>query len=195
MRHRDGIRRTAAKGRGPMVELVDARGTRIGVASKDRAHSGIGRMHRAFSVLLLDAGGNLLIQRRAATKYHSPGLWSNTCCGHPFPVEEPSRAAIRRIREELGATIAADQLVSAGSLTYALTDPVSRVVEREFNHLFVGPAPLELSPDPAEVAEVAFVPLAAVDARSKDEFTVWFPLVLNGVRPFLSALMGNASSS
>lgn len=184
----DRLARTQVPGGDPQVELVDAAGSRIGSASKDEAHGGAGRLHRAFSVFLLDARGNVLIQRRAATKYHSAGLWSNTCCGHPYPGEGPSQAAVRRIRDELGATVAADRLMPAGSLAYALTDKVSGVVEREFDHLFVGPAPRRLRPDAAEVAEVAYVPLGDLDMLIPDGFTMWFPLVYNAAWSSIEAL-------
>jgi isopentenyl-diphosphate delta-isomerase len=68
-----------------MLELVDEDGTTIGTAEKLSAHVAPGRLHRAFSVFLFDEKGRLLLQRRALGKYHSPGVWSNTCCGHPYP--------------------------------------------------------------------------------------------------------------
>ncbi|MET9933122.1 NUDIX domain-containing protein, partial [Streptomyces sp. NPDC006324] len=76
-----------------MLELVDEDGRTIGTAEKLTAHQAPGQLHRAFSVFLFDETGRLLLQRRALGKYHSPGVWSNTCCGHPYPGEAPFAAA------------------------------------------------------------------------------------------------------
>ncbi|CAM5402472.1 Isopentenyl-diphosphate Delta-isomerase [Streptomyces violarus] len=85
-----------------LLELVDEDGVTIGTAEKLAAHQPPGQLHRAFSVFLFDEHGRLLLQRRALGKYHSPGVWSNTCCGHPYPGEAPFAAAARRTFEELG---------------------------------------------------------------------------------------------
>ena len=85
-----------------LLELVDEHGNTIGTAEKLAAHQAPGQLHRAFSVFLFDEHGRLLLQRRALGKYHSPGVWSNTCCGHPYPGEAPFAAAARRTHEELG---------------------------------------------------------------------------------------------
>src|SRR5262245_48862013 len=106
-----------------LVELVDERGRTTGVTRKLAAHRPPGQLHRAISIFLLDASGRLLIQRRARAKYHSGGLWSNTCCSHPAPGEAPADAAVRRLREELG--VEPTDLTEAGSTVYDVTDPVS----------------------------------------------------------------------
>ena len=76
-----------------LLELVDENGVTIGTAEKLAAHQPPGQLHRAFSVFLFDERGRLLLQQRALGKYHSPGVWSNTCCGHPYPGEAPFAAA------------------------------------------------------------------------------------------------------
>ncbi|HET6762144.1 MAG TPA: NUDIX domain-containing protein, partial [Longimicrobiaceae bacterium] len=81
------------------VILVDPDDREIGAAEKLAAHVDGGALHRAFSVMVFDARGRMLLQRRAAGKYHSPGLWTNTCCGHPRPGEAIDRAAGRRLME------------------------------------------------------------------------------------------------
>ena len=75
--------------------LVDARNRRVGTASKRTVHEQ-GLRHRAFSIFLVDPAGRILLQQRAATKYHSGGLWANSCCGHPRPGERTEAAAQRR---------------------------------------------------------------------------------------------------
>ncbi|MBB1246649.1 isopentenyl-diphosphate Delta-isomerase [Streptomyces durbertensis] len=165
-----------------MLELVDEDGSTIGTAEKLSAHQAPGRLHRAFSVFLFDGRGRLLIQRRAWEKYHSPGVWSNSCCGHPYPGEAPFAAATRRIGEELG--VAPALLREAGTVRYNHPDPVSGLVEQEFNHLFVGLVEAPVRPVPEEVAEVAFVSGAELlERHAKDAFSVWFMTVLDAARP------------
>jgi isopentenyl-diphosphate delta-isomerase len=139
----------------------------------------------------VDSGGRLLLQRRASSKYHSGGLWSNTCCSHPAPGEPPLAAAARRVTEELG--IEPIGLAEAGTVAYGVTDPVSGLVEREWNHLFVGRALHDPSPDPSEVEDWASVPLDQLARRDTGRtFTAWFPVVLEAVLPALRSLDGGA---
>ena len=170
-----------------MVELVDPDGNTIGVAEKLEAHRPPGLLHRAFSVFLLDEDGRVLMQRRALTKYHSPGRWSNTCCSHPFPGEAPRDAVVRRLGEELG--VKPDVLEPAGLVTYDVTDVVSGLVEKEYNHLFVGRVGDSVALNPDEVDDVAYVPLAELDTWLEEhEHTAWLAAVLGSVREPLAAL-------
>ncbi|AXG81364.1 isopentenyl-diphosphate Delta-isomerase [Streptomyces paludis] len=174
-----------------MLELVDENGNTIGTAEKLSAHQPPGRLHRAFSVFLFDQRGRLLIQRRALGKYHSPGVWSNTCCGHPYPGEAPFAAAARRTHEELG--ISPSLLAEAGTVRYNHPDPGSGLVEQEYNHLFVGLARSPLAPDPDEVGETAFVTPAELAARhAEGPFSAWFMTVLDAARPAVRELTGAA---
>ncbi|MGH3341894.1 MAG: isopentenyl-diphosphate Delta-isomerase [Carbonactinosporaceae bacterium] len=167
-----------------LVELVDEQGTTSGYAPKLAAHQAPGRLHRAFSVFLVDARGRLLLQRRGSGKYHSGGLWSNTCCSHTRPREDPLGAATRRVREELG--VEAIGLTEVGTITYQVADPVSGLVEHEWNHLFVGRVADDPSPDPREVDDYAFVALDELgDAGEGRSFTAWFPTVFGAVLPAL----------
>ena len=173
-----------------LVELVDPTGRAIGALGKLDAHRAPGRLHRAISVLLLDRSDRLLVQRRAAGKYHSAGLWSNTCCGHPRPDERPAVAASRRLAAELGLVVAPDDLVAAGTVTYEVADPASGLVEREYDHLFVGRATNEPHLDPAEVADITALSLADLPAATTDwsGCTAWFSIVLRAAMPALSSL-------
>jgi isopentenyl-diphosphate delta-isomerase len=171
----------------PLIELVDERGRTLGQMPKLTAHEPPGRLHRAVSIFLVDSRGRLLLQRRARSKYHSGGLWSNTCCSHPAPGEDPAEASARRVREELG--IDPVGLTEAGTTSYNVTDPVSGLVEREWNHLFVGHALQTPEPDPLEVEDWASVPLDELAGIGPDRtFTAWFPAVLEAVLPSLGGL-------
>ncbi|GHG17585.1 isopentenyl-diphosphate Delta-isomerase [Streptomyces zaomyceticus] len=172
-----------------MLELVDEDGTTIGTAEKLAAHQAPGLLHRAFSVFLFDESGRLLLQRRALGKYHSPGVWSNTCCGHPYPGEAPFAAAARRTFEELG--VSPTLLAEAGTVRYNHPDPASGLVEQEFNHLFVGLVQAEPRPDPEEIEDTAFVTAAELAERhAAAPFSAWFMTVLDAARPAVRELTG-----
>ncbi|MHC0431465.1 isopentenyl-diphosphate Delta-isomerase [Streptomyces sp. O3] len=172
-----------------LLELVDEDGNTIGTAEKVAAHQAPGQLHRAFSVFLFDERGRLLLQRRALGKYHSPGVWSNTCCGHPYPGEAPFAAAARRTYEELG--VSPSLLAEAGTVRYNHPDPRSGLVEQEFNHLFVGMVQSPLRPDPEEVGETAFVTPDELAVRHETgPFSAWFMTVLDSARPAIKELTG-----
>ncbi|MEU6733469.1 isopentenyl-diphosphate Delta-isomerase [Streptomyces physcomitrii] len=175
-----------------LLELVDEEGRTTGTAEKLAAHQAPGQLHRAFSVFLFDEQGRLLLQQRALGKYHSPGVWSNTCCGHPYPGESPFAAAARRTYEELG--VSPSLLAEAGTVRYNHPDPDSGLVEQEFNHLFVGMVQSTLRPDPDEVAQTVFVTAAELaDRHSRDTFSAWFMTVLDAARPAVRELTGSAA--
>ncbi|MFJ8660647.1 isopentenyl-diphosphate Delta-isomerase [Streptomyces sp. NPDC093795] len=172
-----------------MLELVDEDGTTIGTAEKLAAHEAPGLLHRAFSVFLFDESGRLLLQRRALGKYHSPGVWSNTCCGHPYPGEAPFTAAARRTFEEL--RVSPTLLAEAGTVRYNHPDPASGLVEQEFNHLFVGLVQATPRPDPEEVGDTVFVTAAELAERhAAAPFSAWFMTVLDAARPAVRELTG-----
>jgi isopentenyl-diphosphate delta-isomerase len=172
-----------------LLELVDENGVTVGTAEKLAAHQPPGQLHRAFSVFLFDERGRLLLQQRALGKYHSPGVWSNTCCGHPYPGEAPFAAAARRTFEELG--VSPSLLAEAGTVRYNHPDPASGLVEQEYNHLFVGLVQAAPRPDPEEVAETVFVtPDELAERHAKDTFSAWFMTVLDAARPAVRELTG-----
>ncbi len=158
------------------VVLVDESDEPIGQAEKLEAHRR-GWLHRAFSVFVFNPQGELLLQQRAASKYHSAGLWSNTCCGHPRPGEDLVAAAHRRLREELGL---ACRLSRVGQLTYRLRLPEG-LIEHEIDHVLVGVTESEPAPEPAEVQAVRWLPVPAVMEEVKtvpQMFAPWFKLAL-----------------
>ncbi|MGA5444648.1 isopentenyl-diphosphate Delta-isomerase [Streptomyces griseoincarnatus] len=172
-----------------LLELVDEEGVTVGTAEKLSAHQPPGKLHRAFSVFLFDERGRLLLQQRALGKYHSPGVWSNTCCGHPYPGEAPFAAAARRTYEELG--VSPSLMAEAGTVRYNHPDPVSGLVEQEYNHLFVGMVQSTVRPDGNEVAATAFVtPEDLAERHATDTFSAWFMTVLDAARPAVRELTG-----
>nr|WP_189170622.1 isopentenyl-diphosphate Delta-isomerase [Pilimelia anulata] len=165
------------------VELVDADGTARGSTTVGAAHASPGELHRAFSVVLVDPAGRVLLQRRAATKTRFPGRWANTCCGHPAPGEPVPEAAQRRLREELGVTVA---LTEVGRYTYRAEDPASGLVEHEYDHVLRGvvPADLTIEADPAEVDEVRWAEVATVRTAVRaapQAYAPWLAGVLNAL--------------
>ncbi len=126
--------------------LVDAHDREVGVGDKLRTHVE-GALHRAFSVFVFDAEKRLLLQKRARSKYHSAGLWSNTACGHPRPGEATVEAARRRLREEMGFDCELRR--AFGFLYRAEFD--NRIVEHEYDHVFVGRFDGAPAPDSSEV--------------------------------------------
>ena len=170
-----------------LVELVDDQGAKTGVLEKVAAHQDPGHLHRAFSIFLFDSHGRLLLQRRAHTKYHSPGVWSNSCCGHPRPDEPPIFAAAERTLTELG--VPPTELREAGTVQYSHLDTITGLVEREYNHLLVGLIRGPLHPHPYEVSDIAFVTPDKLKAlRSSHRFSSWFDTVLEAARPAICAL-------
>ena len=116
------------------VILVDENDKETGVEEKIKAHKD-GKLHRAFSIFVFNIKGELLLQKRAKEKYHSGGLWSNTCCGHPRPNESLEGAAHRRLKEEMGFECALVHLKSAG---FIYKVKVNDLFEYEYDHIFVG---------------------------------------------------------
>jgi isopentenyl-diphosphate delta-isomerase len=154
------------------VILVDDDDFELGTADKLEAHRA-GLLHRAFSVFVYDGGGRLLLQRRAAGKYHSGGLWSNTCCSHPRPGESTMAAALRRLREEMGFVCG---LTTAFTFVYR-TGVGGSLVEHEYDHVFVGQYDGDPEPDPAEVDAWRWATPAAVRTdirRRPGRYTSWF---------------------
>ena len=136
-----------------VVVLVDSGDVVLGVAPKIEVHRE-GRLHRAVSVVLFDDAGRILLQRRADGKYHSGGLWSNSCCGHPRPGEAVSSAAQRRLSVELG--IDDCQLTRVSDFVY-YAEVGGGLVEHELDHVLVGRWTGTMRPNPSEVSATRWV--------------------------------------
>lgn len=154
------------------VILVDENDRALGIAEKLIAHRE-GRLHRAFSIFIFNASGEMLLQRRALHKYHSAGLWTNACCSHPRPGESLAQATRRRLREEMGFECPlhpAFQFIYRAELEYGL-------IEHEYDHVFIGDHSGELQPDPREVMDHRWLSLPALAQElqtSPENYTVWF---------------------
>ena len=159
------------------VVLVDREDKEIGLMEKMEAHEK-GLLHRAFSVFLFNSKGETLLQRRAASKYHSPGLWTNTCCSHPRKGEGLSAASLRKLDQELG--IAAD-VQEIGSFIYK-AEFDNGLTEHELDHVLVGWFDGESTPNPEEVDMVKWMSIEEVIDDTKanpDNYTAWFKIILD----------------
>ena len=158
----------------PEVILVNEQDEAIGTMAKMEAHQK-GVLHRAFSVFLFDSEGRMLLQQRAATKYHGAHLWTNACCSHPYPGELTAAAAQRRLQEELGFVI---PLRPIFSFTYK-ADVENGLIEHEFDHVFAGEWESEVNFNTEEVAAVRYQGMADIKAELQAQphlFTTWFRL-------------------
>ncbi len=138
------------------VALVDEEGREIGMAPKEEVHHEFTPLHRGFSVYLFERSGRLLVQRRAVSKLTWPGVWSNSCCGHPAPGESVVDAIIRRVPEELG--VAPENVwIALPHFRYRAVSPQG-IVENELCPVAVGRIDgVRLVPNPQEIAQVRWL--------------------------------------
>src|SRR5919107_6254005 len=159
--------------------LVDAFDRELGVGEKMEVHLA-GALHRAFSVFVFDGRGRLLLQKRAADKYHSAGLWSNTACGHPRPGEATREAARRRLREEMGFDC---ELRPAFEFVYR-AEVGGALVEHEYDHVFVGThAGEDPAPDASEVEDWRWVSMDELRRCLREEperYSYWLKAAVEG---------------
>lgn len=161
------------------VILVNQYDTEIGTLSKLEAHEK-GLLHRAISVFIVNDKGEWLMQKRADHKYHSSGLWSNTCCSHPHPGENNMEAASRRLHEEMGLNTT---LTEVFHFTY-FANLENDLKEHELDHVFIGfsndqPA---LNPDEASDAKwMSFQEIEREIKRDPDQFSYWFRMIYEQV--------------
>jgi len=156
------------------VILVDTNDREIGTALKLPAHEA-GSLHRAFSIFVFDSKGRVMLQRRAVEKYHSGGLWTNTCCSHPRPGESTDAAAHRRLQEEMGFDCPlkhAFHFIYRAELDHGLT-------EHEFDHVYFGRFDNDPVLNRAEACEWRWIAPDDLDAEiaaAPERFTVWFKI-------------------
>jgi isopentenyl-diphosphate delta-isomerase len=141
---------SVAEGAAEEVVLVDEDGRAIGVGDKRTVHHRDTPLHLAFSCYLFDEAGRFLLTQRAHHKVTWPGVWTNSCCGHPAPGEDIEDAVRRRVRQELGVRVEELRLVLPRFRYRAVM--ADGVVENELCPVFVATTADEVRPDPAEVA-------------------------------------------
>jgi isopentenyl-diphosphate Delta-isomerase len=166
------------------VILVDEEDRVVGTEEKLRAHLTSAR-HRAVSVVLCSRDGRMLMQQRSTVKYHSAGLWSNTCCGHPRPGEPSIDAATRRLAEEMGVDCV---LIPASRLTYCV-NVGGGLVEHELNHVFVGEFDGVPRSNDEEVARWVWADrdlLRDMRRHRADLLTPWFEPVITSLHRWAS---------
>ena len=171
--HRDN-RRTVSSPHERLI-LVDAHDRVLGAADKLECHLGDGRLHRAFSLHVVNARGEILLQRRAHEKFLWPGFWSNSCCSHPRSGETIEAAVHRRAAEELGLQIEARYLYKFRY--HARYRDVGS--ERELCSVFVAFSDTRPDPNPSEVSDWRYLRPEALDAaleRDSALYTPWFKL-------------------
>ena len=161
------------------VILVDEFDNALGTMEKMEAHRK-GVLHRAFSVLVFNSKGELLLQKRAAGKYHSAGLWTNTCCSHPGPTESIGESVQRRVQFEMGINV---KPAFAFKFTYkAALD--NGLTEHELDHVFTATYEREPHVNPDEVSDWKYVELSALRAdlaRRPEVYTAWFKYIVDRI--------------
>ena len=162
------------------VILVDEQDAQIGIMEKMAAHI-VPRLHRAFSIFIFNSKGELLLQQRALTKYHSPGLWTNTCCSHPRNGETLEAATARRLKEEMGLSCSMHEV-----FTFIYKAPVGLgLTEHEFDHVWFGQSDDIPAINTEEVASFKYMSLddIAEDMQAHPEcYTEWFKISFEEVR-------------
>lgn len=161
------------------VILVNKKDEVVGIEEKIKAHQK-GKLHRAFSVVLFNKKGEVLIQKRAKFKYHSPGLWANTCCSHPRPKEKIEQAARRRLKEEIGVT---SNLKEVFNFIYKAK--LGDLTEYEFDHVFFGRFDGKPQPNKKEIEDWKWIKLAdlGIDIKKNPrKYTPWFKIIFNKIK-------------
>lgn len=161
------------------IIIVDEQDRVVGTMEKLEAHR-LGILHRAFSVLIFNQQSEVLLQRRAKKKYHSPGLWSNTCCSHQRERETLEEAVSRRLQEELGFTCVCKEV-------YCFQYRVefnNGLIENEMDHVFLGFYDGIVTPNKDEIDEFRWVNLNELKQEMKEkpeQFTFWFQLLMEQI--------------
>lgn len=169
----------------PEVILVDENDLPLGIMEKMEAHYS-GSLHRAFSVFIFNTKGEMLIQQRADTKYHSGGLWTNACCSHPMPGEDLKQAAQRRLFEEMGFNT---PLQKVFAFSY-YAEFSNGLVENEFDHVFVGTFEGTVAPVVSEVRDYCYMSMLNIKesiASHPLKYTEWFKIAFPKVEEYIAA--------
>jgi isopentenyl-diphosphate delta-isomerase len=172
------------------VVLVNEKDEAVGAMEKMAAHEQA-ILHRAFSVFVFNKAGDILMQQRAHSKYHSGGLWTNTCCSHPRPGEEVVEAATRRLQEEMGFITS---LTKAFDFTYKAVFE-NGLTEHEFDHVIIGQYEGLVNFNPNEVAAYAFMPVQELEREiqeTPERFTAWFHIAYPKLKAWMADPLNKA---
>ena len=160
------------------VILVDEQDAEIGVSEKLKAHQ-LGLLHRAFSIFIFNSKNELLIQQRAQGKYHSGGLWTNTCCSHPLPKMDLVECAKQRLLEEMGLQV--DELILKNHFIYRAEFP-NGLIEHELDYILVGSTNENPILNPEEAQDFKWISLDDLKAKIKlqpHQYTFWLKEIFN----------------
>lgn len=166
------------------VILVDEHDREVGTMEKLEAHQK-GLLHRAFSILVFNSKGELMLQQRAIHKYHSGGLWTNTCCSHPRPGETAIAAGKRKLIQEMGFDC---ELTYSHKFIYKV-ELDNNLIEHEWDHVLVGYYNDKPEINTSEAMNWKFIALDALQkdvAENPQHYTQWFKMILQ--QPELSNL-------
>jgi isopentenyl-diphosphate delta-isomerase len=156
----------------------------VGLIEKMAAHE-LGLLHRAFSVFIFNSNGEMLLQQRAKSKYHSGGLWTNACCSHPYEGQETKAAAEKRLQEEMGFTVTLNKVFD-----FVYRAPFENgLTEYEFDHVFVGSHSGDILPDPNEVQDFCFMQMESIRnalVSHPQQYTAWFKIAFPKLEDHLS---------
>ncbi|MBS1521920.1 MAG: isopentenyl-diphosphate Delta-isomerase [Bacteroidetes bacterium] len=173
------------------VILVDQHDNMVGTMEKIAAHR-VGKLHRAISVFVFNSKGELLLQQRAAHKYHSGEKWSNTCCSHPRPGETAPDAAKRRLKEEMGLDCRLNYVFSF--IYHAdLGDGLS---EHEYDHVYIGITDSTPQPDKDEVTGFTYSSLDEIESdlfQNPEKYTIWFNICFDRIVKGYHKILKNES--
>lgn len=170
------------------VVLVDTRDVQTGIMEKIEAHEKA-LLHRAFSVFIFNKKGEMLLQKRAASKYHSAGLWTNACCSHPQPGDNLLESASKRLNEEMGFTA-----ILHKAFDFIYKEPFDNgLTEHEFDHVFIGSYDGQINPNEEEVSEFCHKSLEEIKkllVTHPQQYTAWFRIAFPRVEEyFLKAVL------
>lgn len=174
---------------GERILLVNNDDREVGYEEKLIVHKK-GLLHRAFSIFVFDEYGRLLLQKRNRLKYHSPSLWTNTCCSHQREGELLEEAIHRRLKEEMGFDC---DLKEIFQFTYK-TEFHNELIENEYDHVFIGRYDGTIAPDKEEVEAYKWVYFNEIkeDIKNNPEmYTYWFKLIINKVEEYISCNKNN----
>ena len=166
----------------PKVILVNDTDDVIGIEDKLIAHQK-GLKHRAISVLIFNSKGEWLLQKRALNKYHSGGLWTNTCCSHPYPEESTQTSAERRLMEEMGMV---EELNYLFEFSYCIKLD-NELTENELDHVFIGTSENLPKLNIAEACDYRYITTETLEEEINDtpeHFTEWFKIIFGKVKTF-----------